>query len=522
MPVQRLSQRATQRVLYLLAGLIVGAIATSLAWAANGGDAEVRVAGRILEDGRVEFGLQQRLVEDAAWGEIERPTARYIAADAERDRWFFSSTLSVATEEHVADESVADAGDETTTVEESPTDVFGDEDGATEDTETTESESTVRSVGPFQIIGTPTSGRPFDDQTLFCVITHGNPGDFFWYQVYSAFADAKAWNGIHLRAEMYEVGTDQAAGIDQCVDDGAAAIATTLADVDALEGALGRATEAGVRVLTFNSGADRATDLGAVAHVALDEDAVGRVAAEEFVKRDVTGDILCIIHEPTNRGLEQRCNSLDATYTNGEVKRLRVAESDDIVGTIAVALSENIGGAIALNANTAYDLAEAAGDDHSDVVLAAVSADVPRPLAMLHTGSLDFVLWSHALEQGYLTITALLYAHGTPLSPNSGFFDQATQITIQPSVLTAETVANVLEQGSEAGDTVPSSWLNALEQAIEAERAGPEDATEDSTEGALPQPEEPTEGDDEEPTDQLEPENPDDSEDSESDDSDDE
>ena len=114
--------------------------------------------------------------------------------------------------------------------------MFGDgDDGATEDTETTESESSVLSVGPFQIIGTPTSGRPFDDQTLFCVITHGNPGDFFWYQVYSAFADAKAWNGINLRAEMYEVGTDQAAGIDQCVDDGAAAIATTLADVDALE-----------------------------------------------------------------------------------------------------------------------------------------------------------------------------------------------------------------------------------------------------------------------------------------------
>ena len=38
--------------------------------------------------------------------------------------------------------------------------------------------------------------------------------------------------------------------------------------------------------------------------------------------------------------------------------RLRVADSDDIVGAIAVALTENIGGAIALNANTAYDLAD--------------------------------------------------------------------------------------------------------------------------------------------------------------------
>ncbi len=500
MPPQPLLQPWSQRVLYILAGLIVGAISTGLVWATHSGDAEVRVAGRILEDGRVEVGLQQRLAEDADWGEIEQPAARFLAPDAERGRWFFSSMLTVAVEEHVADES-----DDTTTDEESLTDIFADgDDGDTEEAETTESVSSVLSVGPFQIIGTPTSGRPFDDQTLFCVITHGNPGDFFWYQVYSAFADAKAWNDINLRAEMYEVGTDQAAGIDQCVDDGAAAIATTLADVDALEGALGRAAEAGVRVLTFNSGFDRATDVVAVAHVALDEHAVGRIAAEEFVKRDVSGDLLCIIHEPTNRGLEQRCDSLDQTYTTGKVQRLRVADSADIVGAIAVALSENIGGAIALNANTAYHLADAASDDHPDIILAAVSADVPRPLAMLHTGSLDFVLWSHALEQGYLAITALLYAHGTPLSPNSGFFDQATQITIQPSVLTAETVANVLEQGSEAGDSVPSSWLNALEQAIEAELAGPEDASEES-EDSIPQPEEPSDdsgSDDSEGTDE--------------------
>ena len=56
-----------------LPDLIVGAIATSVVWATHPGDAEVRVAGRILEDGRVEVGLQQRLAEDADWGEVERP-----------------------------------------------------------------------------------------------------------------------------------------------------------------------------------------------------------------------------------------------------------------------------------------------------------------------------------------------------------------------------------------------------------------------------------------------------------------
>ena len=70
MPPQPLLQPWSQRVLYILAGLIVGAISTGLVWATHSGEAEVRVAGRILEDGRVEVGLQQRLAEDADWGEI--------------------------------------------------------------------------------------------------------------------------------------------------------------------------------------------------------------------------------------------------------------------------------------------------------------------------------------------------------------------------------------------------------------------------------------------------------------------
>ena len=51
---------------------------------------------------------------------------------------------------------------------------------------------------------------------------------------------------------------------------------------------------------------------------------------------------------------------------------------------------------------------------------------------------------------------------------------------------------------------MPSSWLNALEQAIEAELAGPEDASEES-EDSIPQPEEPSDdsgSDDSEGTDE--------------------
>ena len=445
-----------QRILYLLVGLIVGAAATGLVWATNGGGEEVRVVARILDDGRVEVALQQRLAEQQApggtagaeWSEIERPEQRFLAPSAERNRWFSSSPVRL--------QSALAASDQ-----------------PTEGAPAGEAASAVVNIGPFAIVGLPTSNRAFDDSTLFCVVTHGTPSDFFWYQVYSAFADIAGWTQITLRAEMHELGADQAAAIDQCVADGAAAIATTLADPDALMGALERAETAGVRLLSFNSGADRSTEVGAAAHVGLDERAVGRMAAQEFTRREVSGDLLCVIHEPTNRGLEERCDSLEANYEGGEVVRLRLSESgDDDVTTIAAAATAEIGGAIALNANTAYDMAAAIAEQHPDIVLAAVTSDFPRPLAMLESDRLDFLLWSHALEQGYHTVAALLFAQGSPFPPQIGLFAEAVQISIQPSLIDAASVERLLQPENEFGARLPA-WLEALKQAIETEQAEP-------------------------------------------------
>ena len=128
----------------------------------------------------------------------------------------------------------------------------------------------------------------------------------------------------------------EAAAIDQCVADSTAAIATTLADADALASAIVRATDAGVRVVTFSSGSNCASDVGAVAHVALDDTAV-----EQLLARDVSGEVLGIIHEPTNRGLNECCDALDASYDSGEVRRPRIPESDqDAVTTIAGAVTD--------------------------------------------------------------------------------------------------------------------------------------------------------------------------------------
>ena len=452
-----------QRLLYIVVGLVLGAIATSLGWAASGGSTDVRLAARVLDDGRVEIALQQRPAPEGsdapAWGELQQPTSRFLAADAERNRWYYSSDLSLEVGEPDADAMASEAM-ESKAAEPAPVDA---------------GPPAVTQIGPFEVVGTPTGNRPFNAETLFCVVTHGNPSDFFWFQVYSAFADAQYWNDINLRAEMRETGAEQAAAIDQCVEDGAAALATSLADVDALRESLDRATAAGVRVVTFNSGADQATAVGSAAHVALDEIAVGRLAAEEFERREASGDLLCILHEPTNRGLEQRCDALEASYDGGDVIRVRLSESEaDAQDILQAAITDEVGGALALNANAAYDLVEAVGADHPRLILAAVSADFPRPFAMLHNEQLSFVLWSHALEQGYHAITALLFAQGSPFPPQIGLFAEATQIGIQPSVITPQSVQAMLAEDNEFRANLPA-WIDALERAIADESANESD-----------------------------------------------
>ena len=85
--------------------LLLAALAGSVAWAATGGEAEVRITARQLDDGRVEFALQQRV--DGEWGERILPRSRYFPASVGHNRWLNSTPMTVSVAEEEASE-VAD------------------------------------------------------------------------------------------------------------------------------------------------------------------------------------------------------------------------------------------------------------------------------------------------------------------------------------------------------------------------------------------------------------------------------
>lgn len=80
-----------ERLKTLVILVLLGVIAGGAVWAATSTETEVRIVARRLDDGRTEFGIQQRV--DGAWGEEQLPTSRYFPAEVRHDRWLRSSPL---------------------------------------------------------------------------------------------------------------------------------------------------------------------------------------------------------------------------------------------------------------------------------------------------------------------------------------------------------------------------------------------------------------------------------------------
>ena len=74
--------------LLLSAGGLGFAVDGSAAAQEAGPGTEVRIVARLLDSGKIEFGLQQRRA-DTTWGEPQLPPRRLFPADAAVDRWLW-------------------------------------------------------------------------------------------------------------------------------------------------------------------------------------------------------------------------------------------------------------------------------------------------------------------------------------------------------------------------------------------------------------------------------------------------
>ena len=93
-PWQRapLATAATTAIAIAVVGAVLGSVATAHS---ASGYADVRVAARLVEDGRFEFAVQQRL-DDGSWGDRVLPQRRFFPAQPGHDRWLFATPVTVS------------------------------------------------------------------------------------------------------------------------------------------------------------------------------------------------------------------------------------------------------------------------------------------------------------------------------------------------------------------------------------------------------------------------------------------
>ena len=277
---------------------------------------------------------------------------------------------------------------------------------------------------------TPIPPHPLD---RYCLIHHGL--DPFWAVAREAAQRSAAYAGIAMRILAITDAEQHARAIRQCIVDGVVAIATTLAAPEVVREALEEATAAGIRVVSFNSGADTAADLGSAVHIAVDEAAIGLKAAEYFNARGATGTLICVVHERENVSLRDRCDAAGAAYEGGEVEQFPLYEYEDWRTDALPVFTERLrdaGAVLTLGAVASPDVLSAMRETGVDIPFGAVGFSGAVYNAALQ-GQIEFVIWDQPMLQGFLSVSSMLLADKIYVDPAVWF--GGAVVRIEPRLL---------------------------------------------------------------------------------------
>jgi simple sugar transport system substrate-binding protein len=272
------------------------------------------------------------------------------------------------------------------------------------------------------------------------VITHGDDG-VFWSVAQKGAEAAGADLGITVQYQgANNDAQTQAQMIEQAVSDGVDGLAISLADPDALQDAAQTAVDAGIPLITINSGSDQYKEFGAITHVGQDETIAGNGAGEKFEEAGMT-HVLCVMQEQSNVGLEARCDGADETFSGDLTKITTSGDADPTTSQQEIKA--------ALEADTSIDaifatgpigavLAAAAAEELSrDVMIGSVDLSTDL-LDAIDAGTIDFTIDQQQYLQGYLAVV-FLYLNIT----NANTVGGGLPVYTGPGFVTTDNVAQV-------------------------------------------------------------------------------
>jgi simple sugar transport system substrate-binding protein len=278
------------------------------------------------------------------------------------------------------------------------------------------------------------------DQLRFVVVTHGQAADPFWSVVQRGTDQASKDLGVTV--EYQAPSTYDMVAMSQLIDAAVASkpdgLVVSIPDADALSPSIKAAVDAGIPVISINSGADVSKDLGILTHVGQTEYDAGLGGGERMGQEGVTNAI-CLIHEAGNAGLEERCRGFTdgLAKSGGTVEQLVVDLNNptEAQQRVEAALTSNpdINGIMALGptgAQPALMAIQSAGVQ--DTVKLATFDLSPEVLQGIKDGTVLFAIDQQQYMQGYLPIVFLtLYVRNGNMVANDvvmtgpGFVDKS-------------------------------------------------------------------------------------------------
>jgi simple sugar transport system substrate-binding protein len=256
------------------------------------------------------------------------------------------------------------------------------------------------------------SGAVADGDLSFAVVTHGSAGDAFWDVVQKGAEAAGEDLGVSVDYQSEGDPQRQSQLIQAAVNQDVDGLVVSMANPDAIQDSVEAAVAAGIPVVTINSGAEQSAQFGAIGHVGQDESIAGQGAGQRLAQ-DGAANVLCVVHEAGNIGLEQRCDG--ASQGLGRDVRLLQVDVNDLQGAQSTITSQlqsdpSIDAVLTLNSAVASVAAAAASDAGSQAEIATfdLNGDV---ITAIQDGSIAFAVDQQQYEQGYLPVVMLkLYA----------------------------------------------------------------------------------------------------------------
>lgn len=285
----------------------------------------------------------------------------------------------------------------------------------------------------------------------FVVVTHGQASDPFW-SVAANGVDAAA-EDMGVEVEYQAPATFDMVAMSELIDAAVASqpdgLVVSIPDADALGPSIEAAVDAGIPVISMNSGSDVFRDLGVLVHVGQTEFEAGLIAGQRFAEEGVQNPI-CINQEVGNAALDLRCEGFfEGLGQEGDVIPVDLDDPTGTTETVAGVLQDNpdVDGILTLGPTGATPTLQALTDAGMLGNVSFATFDLsPEVLQAIVDGDMLFAIDQAQYLQGYLPIvflTKYLETGALPLGSVEGV------VLTGPQIVTADTAEDVIQYSEE-------------------------------------------------------------------------